>query len=122
MYRNQPGKQVSGIAIRTAMWAAIVTGAISAGPALAARNWTKPLTDWQLYLDNGVVYVTAANMPANCSYSRAEIRTSAVQSGSPTYARDLYAFVLASRSAERPLRVAIDDAESTCLIYGAKND
>lgn len=112
----------AGTVIRTLTGVALVAVSLTASPAMAARNWTKSLTDWTLYLDNGVAYVAAVNMPANCAHARAEIRTSAVLGGSPTYARDVYAFILASSGAERPLRVVIDDAESTCLIYGARNE
>ena len=73
-------------------------------------------------LDNGVIYVNSANMPANCTSARAQISTSATLSGSTSYSSELYSFILASSAAQLPLKVAIESAESTCKVYGAKNE
>ena len=84
----------------------------------AAPYWTSQLTDWKVYLGNGVVYVSASNMPSHCSYSRAQIDTSS-QVYSPTYQRDLYAYLMAAYAAGKTMKIVVDDQETVCKIYGA---
>jgi hypothetical protein len=88
----------------------------------ASTIWTGPLSNWNLTLDNGVIYITASNLPANCSYGRAQIDTSTTYSyPSPTYQRDIYAFVLAQQAAGKTLQIVVNDSETVCKVYGAKN-
>lgn len=104
--------------------AAIVIGALAAllpAAAFATKVWVGPLANWSLYLDNGVAYVLSTSIPSNCSYSRAQIATGAPLLGSATYARDLYAFVLASYEASKSLNIVIETTETTCSVYGAQN-
>jgi hypothetical protein len=86
----------------------------------AGSYWTGALTDWYVSLDNGVVYVGASNMPAHCSYARAQIDTSS-QIYSATYQRDLYAYVMTAYAAGKSLRIVVNDQETTCKVYGASD-
>lgn len=86
----------------------------------AKSYWTQPLADWSLYLDNGVVYVTANNMPSHCTYSRAQIDTS-TQVYSLTYQRDIYAYILAAYTAKKPLTIVVNDQDSICKITGVND-
>ena len=104
---------------RKALIALLVTS-LSPIAAHATLVWTPSLTDWTLSVNNGVAYVNATNMPTYCLYSRAQIDTSATVI-TPTNQRDLYAFVLASYMAGKPLTLVVNDAETTCKIYGAGN-
>jgi hypothetical protein len=88
--------------------------------ASAAAYWSPALEEWKLHLDNGVIYISASNMPAHCAYSRAQIDTS-LQTPTATYQRDLYAYVLAAYSAGKPLMITLHDDETTCKVYGAKD-
>ena len=88
--------------------------------ASAGTYWSPALSDWRLYLDNGVVYIAASNMPAHCQYARAQIDTS-TQVYSPTYQRDIYAYVMAAHVAGKPLSIVLNDQESTCKVYGAND-
>jgi hypothetical protein len=88
--------------------------------ASAAAYWTGGLTDWNVYLDNGVVYIGAANMPAHCAFARAQIDTS-TQVYTATYQRDLYAYVMAAYTAGKPLKIVLNDQETTCKVYGAND-
>lgn len=106
---------------------AIAVGVVSAaflaaGPVHATPGWSNSLTAWNVSLDNGVIYVNASNMPTNCLNARAQISTSATLSGSTSYSSELYSFILASSAAQLPLKVAIEPGESTCKVYGAKNE
>ena len=98
------------------------TAFLATGPAHATPGWSNSLTNWTVSLDNGVIYVNAANMPTNCLSARAQISTSATLSGSTSYSSELYSFILASSAAQLPLKVMIESAESTCKVYGAKNE
>jgi hypothetical protein len=89
-----------------------------ASVANAGAYWTALLSNWNLYLDNGVAYVDASNMPAHCSNSRAQIETSS-QIYSASYQRDIYAYVLAAHAAGKTLRIVVNDQESLCKVYGA---
>lgn len=88
--------------------------------ASAEAYWSPALDNWILYLDNGVVYVGASNMPAHCANSRAQIEPSS-QIYTATYERDLYAYVMAAYAAGKPLALVLHDDESTCKVYGAKD-
>ncbi len=89
-------------------------------PAFATKNWTASLVNWRLTMDNGVAYVNAINMPANCLNQRAYIDTSATIY-TQTNQRDLYAFVLAQSLAGNTLAIVVDDTETNCRLYGAQN-
>jgi hypothetical protein len=94
--------------------------AMMSAPGVANKLWSASLTNWRFYMDNGVAYVQAANMPANCQYQRAYIDTSATVY-TPTNQRDLYAFVLAQSLAGNTLSIVVDDSETNCRVYGASN-
>ena len=94
---------------------------IAAPSANATAYWTPMLSDWKLYLDNGVAYVGATNMPSHCSNSRAQIETSS-QIYSATYQRDIYAYVMAAYTAGKQLRIVVNDQESLCKVYGVNDN
>ena len=98
------------------------TSICGGAPAHAAKTWTSLHTSWSITLDNAVIYVNSADMPANCAFTRAELSTAATLSGSTTYAKELYAFILASSARDLPLRIVYETTETQCKIYGAKNN
>jgi len=89
--------------------------------AFAERYWTEYLIDWRVMINNGVVYITAPNMPTHCAYSRAQISTASSTVGfSQQNNKDLYAYVLSASILEKKLRIVVDRAESECVLSGAE--
>ncbi len=94
--------------------------------AHAGRTWTDSLSDWSVYMDNGVTYVRSGSMPSACAHDRAQIDTSSeITYGTTTYSeshfRDMYAFILMSYASSKELYIVTDSAESSCRVYGVKN-
>jgi hypothetical protein len=96
---------------------AAVTLMFSGQTCLAARQWTGVLTNWRVYLDNGVAYVVSPTL-SGCVNSRAQMATSTVVY-SATYERDLYSFVLSAFTSGKPLNIVVDTTETPCVVYGA---
>lgn len=69
------------------------------------------MTDWQIYLNNGVVYVQSPQFASHCSYSRGEFD---VNLGS--YNRALLAYALSAKARGKALRYVVDDAATLCVI------
>lgn len=89
-----------------------------ASNSFASIFWTATLQNWTIYVNNSVVYVSASNMPSNCSYQRAQINTSADFPYSQQNNKDLYAYILSASITGKSLSVVVDDI-GTCSIYGA---
>ncbi len=86
--------------------------AVASLPVSATRYWpTTPLTDWDMSLNNGVVYITSPQMASHCTYSRGEIRVS-----DSTFNRALYAYALSAKARGKGLKYVVDDATTTCVI------
>ena len=83
----------------------------SANPA-----WSSLLSQWDLYIDNNVIYVASSNMPGNCNYERAEV------SPGTALGNSIYAFALKSQALGKPIRVVTDNAVSRCVITGIQNN
>ena len=93
----------------------ILIGAIAATASLSAsatRYWPPAmLTEWDMYLNNGVVYIASPQFAGHCSYSRGEIDVNA-----SSYNRALYAYALSAKARGKALRYVVDDAATTCVI------
>lgn len=98
------------VALHTILWVS---------NALATIVWTAPLQNWNIYVNNSVVYVSANNMPANCSYQRAQINTSSNFPYSQHNNKDLYAYILSASLANKSLTIVVEDNAPDCTIYGA---
>lgn len=93
----------------------------------AEPYWTGPLLNWNLVVNNGVIYLTATNMPSHCSYSRAQIDTAGnggtdgVTGGySLQNNKDLYAYLMvASSLGKQTLNIVVRREDTVCSIYGA---
>lgn len=80
----------------------------------ATKYWpTKTLTDWSIYLNNGVVYITSSQIPKHCSHSRMQIDTSTSE-----FNKSLYAYALSAKARNKSLRYVIDDSQTVCSVYG----
>ena len=86
--------------------------AIASLPASAARYWPPtPLTEWEMFLNNGVVYITSPQFASHCTYSRGQIDVT-----SSVFNRALYAYALSAKARGKALRYVVDDAATTCVI------
>jgi len=86
--------------------------ALAAGPASAGRYWpTTPLTDWEISLNNGTVYITSPQMASHCTYTRGQINV-----GDSAYNRALYAYALSAKARGKGLKYVVDDAATVCVI------
>jgi hypothetical protein len=99
---------------------AFLTLSLLSTSVFATRFWTNDLTDWQVYLNNGVVYVSSPAFPDQCTYDRAQIKLS-----SDEYVKALWTYILAASKTNEKLSVVLDhDRNSgpntvTCVILSA---
>lgn len=94
---------------------AVIIGAGVSDDTVAAPNWAGPFSTCGISLDNNVAYVVSPNMPAHCSYQRAQIPTI----GADQYQKNLFAYVMAQNALKRPLAIVIDSTQTVCVITGA---
>lgn len=100
---SRPGFRFFGIAL------AIISLPVSAG-----RYWpSTALTEWEISLNNGVVYITSPQFASHCTYSRGQIDVT-----SSILNRALYAFALSAKARGKALRYVVDDTATTCVIDG----
>ena len=83
-------------------------------PAWATRYWpSTPLTEWEMYVNNGVVYIQSPQFASHCSYSRGQVNVA-----DSAYDRALYAYALSAKARGKALRYVVDDAATDCHIFG----
>lgn len=97
----------------------VLYATLCASNSFAGIFWTAPLQNWNIYVNNGVIYVSATNMPANCSYQRAQIDTTSNFPLSQQNNKDLYAYILSSSLTSKPLTIVVDSDVTTCTVWGA---
>ncbi|WP_072682469.1 hypothetical protein [Arcobacter sp. LA11] len=82
--------------------------------AFAVRYWPPTvLTDWNLYLNNGVAYISSPQIPGHCSYSRAQINMDGTE-----FNKAQYSYAMSAKARNKKLRYVIDNAQSICIITG----
>jgi hypothetical protein len=80
----------------------------------AKRYWpSTTLTDWSLYLNNGVAYISSPQFPEHCRHSRGQINMSGTE-----FDKAQYAFALSAKAKGKSLRYVIDNTHTTCIITG----
>ena len=80
----------------------------------ANRYWpSTTLTDWSLYLNNGVAYIASPQFPEHCLHSRGQINMSGTE-----FDKAQYAYALSAKAKGKNLRYVIDDTQTTCIITG----
>ncbi|PAJ71642.1 hypothetical protein CJF42_25620 [Pseudoalteromonas sp. NBT06-2] len=90
----------------------------SVSTANAARGWgSTPLTNWELYLNNGVAYILSLELPEHCSYDRAQINMSATE-----FDKAQYAYVMSAKARNKKIRyvVDMDPSVTLCVITGLR--
>ncbi|WP_064791909.1 hypothetical protein [Shewanella woodyi] len=87
---------------------------IFANSADASRYWpSTTLTDWSLYLNNGVAYISSPQFPEHCLHSRGQINMSGTE-----FDKAQYAYALSAKARGKSLRYVIDNTHTTCVITG----
>ncbi|ACA85774.1 hypothetical protein [Shewanella woodyi] len=80
----------------------------------AKRYWpSTTLTDWSLYLNNGVAYISSPQFPEHCLHSRGQINMSGTE-----FDKAQYAYALSAKARGKSLRYVIDNTHTTCVITG----
>lgn len=90
----------------------LITALIISTPVSATRYWpTTPLTDWELYLNNGVAYVLSSQMVSHCQLSRAQINMPGTE-----YDKSLYAYALSAKARNKTIKYVVDDTQTICIV------
>jgi hypothetical protein len=94
---------------------ALVLGLLVWSPfCFAERYWPAvPLSDWSLSLNNGVAYITSAQMATHCTHSRAQINMSGTE-----FDKALYAYALSAKAKGKKLKYVVDSDHTTCVVSG----
>lgn len=79
--------------------------------ATAERYWPAGLTEWSMYLNNGVVYISSPQFATHCTYSRGEFNVN-----DSAYTRALYAYALSAQARGKALAYVVDSNASICVI------
>ena len=75
--------------------------------------FSEQLTSWSFSLNNGVAYITSAQLPANCLPQRARINMSGSE-----YDKALFTFALDAKNRGATIRVVVDDSRTDCVVMG----
>ncbi|PKF76462.1 hypothetical protein CW749_26895 [Vibrio sp. vnigr-6D03] len=90
----------------------VIFTVLFAAGANAKRYWpTQKLTNWELYLNNGVAYVASPQFAAHCSYDRGQINMSGTE-----YDKALYSYALSAKARGKKLSYVVDNTHSNCVI------
>jgi hypothetical protein len=109
-----PSRLVKRYAARVAFLGTVCAGS---GGSLAAWQGTGPLSDYQVNMDNGVVYVVHPAFVTPCTNSRLEIRSS--EPYSLDYAKRLTAMLIAAHLTGKRISVSWNDATApACILNG----
>ncbi len=79
----------------------------------AAGYWPPTLDDWSLHLNNGAAYVTSPQFASHCSHNRGIIKMDGTE-----FNKAQYAYAMSAKARGKKLRYVVDDAQTTCIIYG----
>lgn len=84
-------------------------------PSLSAkRYWPSELVNWNLYLNNGVAYISSSQFAEHCSYSRGQINMDGTE-----FNKAQYAYALSAKAKDKKLRYVVDSSDqTTCIITG----
>lgn len=89
--------------------------ALFSTPAFGKRYWPPVLSSWNLYLNNGVAYITSPQFAPHCSYSRGQINMDGTE-----FNKAQYAFAVAAKAKNKKLEYVVDDTHTTCIISGLR--
>ena len=90
----------------------VIFTVLFAAGANAKRDWaTQKLTNWDLYLNNGVAYISSPQFAAHCSYKRGHINISGAE-----YDKALYSYALSAKARGKKLSYVVDSTHTDCVI------
>jgi hypothetical protein len=99
---------------RNLLWPLVAVACLIAQQAAATLYWpSTTLTQWDMFVNNGVVYIQSPQFASHCTYSRGEI-----QVGNGPYERAMYAYALSAKARNKSLNYVVDDAATICVIKG----
>ena len=94
----------------------IIFGLISlyATSAFAGRYWpADTLVTWELYLNNGVAYISSPKFASHCNHDRGQINMDGTE-----FNKAQYAYAMSAKARGKNLRYVVDSTQSTCIISG----
>lgn len=90
----------------------IIFTLLSSHQAVAKRYWpSEVLSDWTLYLNNGVAYISSPQFAKHCNYSRGQINMDGTE-----FNKAQYSYALSAKARGKKLKYVVDDQQSTCII------
>ena len=93
----------------------IIFGALSLSiSAYANRYWPSVvLTNWEVYLNNGVAYIASPQFASHCSYSRGHILMDGTE-----FNKAQYAYAISAKARGKNLKYVVDNTHGNCVISG----
>tara|TARA_R110001583_G_scaffold103368_1_gene250571 strand:+ start:1124 stop:1441 length:318 start_codon:yes stop_codon:yes gene_type:complete len=80
--------------------------------ANAGRYWPETtLTSWELYLNNGVAYISSSQFADHCSDDRGQIDIDSTE-----FSKSLYAYAMSAKARGKNLKYVVDSTQTTCII------
>ncbi|MCC2521157.1 hypothetical protein [Vibrio coralliilyticus] len=100
--------------MKTTLTATIALALLSSNSAFAKRYWpAEILSEWTLYLNNGVAYIQSPQFAKHCQYSRGQINMDGTE-----FNKAQYSYALSAKARGKKLRYVVDDQQTTCIITG----
>lgn len=95
----------------------VFTTALSfSGASNAGRYWPEEvLTEWELFLNNGVAYISSPQFVSHCLYSRGQINMTGTE-----FDRAQYAYAMSAKARGKKLRYVVDNTQTSCVISGLR--
>jgi hypothetical protein len=80
--------------------------------ANAGRYWPgTALTNWELYLNNGVAYILSSQFADHCSDDRGQIDMDGTE-----FNKSLYAYAMSAKARGKNLKYVVDSTQEVCTI------
>lgn len=81
--------------------------------ANAQRYWPPVLTNWSLYLNNGVANILSPEFASHCSHSRGAILMDGTE-----FNKAQYAYAVSAKAKGKNLKYVIGNTHTNCVITG----
>ena len=92
-------------------------GLVNMSSSFAGKYWipTEYTSNWNLHIENGVIYITSSDFPSHCSHRRAQIN---IADDRPLD-KALYSYLLAAYMAKQSIRIVVDSDDTDCVVDAA---
>lgn len=82
--------------------------------AFAGRYWpADTLVTWNLYLNNGVAYISSPQFVSHCNHDRGQINMDGTE-----FNKALYAYAMSAKARGKKLTYVVNSTDTTCIITG----